>query len=140
MLQNAGGLSESFRCWHEEQRFDIQQAQSPSVVAGFANEGQFLLMNDASLTDLNQRMASQPVSAVQTSNVKHSAIALSRFRPNLLVGGDTIAAYAEDSWQELQIGQHKFSAAGESAAPVKIQCRKFSGVFSRAHLLRFCKW
>lgn len=94
-----------------------------SFAAGFANEGQFLLMNSASLEDLYQRMALQAKQAEhaeqarQPHNGHHtaqSAAALSRFRPNLLVGGQNMAAYAEDDWQEVQIGgTHMFHSTGK---------------------------
>ena len=86
--------------------------------AGFANEGQFLLMNQASLDDLNQRMTSSAQHAEHALHSRRHATSmtagtLSRFRPNLLVGGPSMAPYAEDSWQELQIGGNTFHAAGD---------------------------
>ncbi|KAL3136431.1 hypothetical protein ABBQ38_005687 [Trebouxia sp. C0009 RCD-2024] len=80
---------------------------------GFANEGQFLLMNSASLADMNARITAQARSQKDrtASNPGH----LSRFRPNLLVGGTNIAAYAEDDWQQVRIGTSDFFTAGPCA-------------------------
>lgn len=86
------------------------------VCAGFANEGQFLLMNSASLADMNARITAQARSQKDrtASNPGH----LSRFRPNLLVGGTNIAAYAEDDWQQVRIGTSDFFTAGEASNAV----------------------
>lgn len=88
-------------------------------MTGFANEGQFLLMNTASLKDLNQRISARALHKHQqfyspTHVMSQTAGALARFRPNLLVGGPNIPPYAEDSWHELQIGNNTFYAAGET--------------------------
>lgn len=96
------------------------------VCAGFANEGQFLLMNSASLADMNAR-----ITALADSNTKPTAHAdskkkktvssvghLSRFRPNLLVGGTGMGAYEEDKWVRVCIGTNDFSTAGEAS----LQC------------------
>ncbi|KAL0050843.1 hypothetical protein WJX82_008290 [Trebouxia sp. C0006] len=92
--------------------------QDPGGHIGFANEGQFLLMNSASLADMNNRIAAQ-VNKKQTAGCKGVTVGgvgeLSRFRPNLLVGGPSIQAYAEDAWQELQIGTQRFFTAGPCA-------------------------
>lgn len=90
---------------------------------GFANEGQFLLMNSASLADMNAR-----ITALADSNTKPTAHAdskkkktvssvghLSRFRPNLLVGGTGMGAYEEDKWVRVCIGTNDFSTAGRCA-------------------------
>ncbi|KAL0025505.1 hypothetical protein WJX77_007273 [Trebouxia sp. C0004] len=86
---------------------------------GFANEGQFLLMNSASLADMNSRIAAQANKKQTAGGCKGVTVGsvgeLSRFRPNLLVGGPSIHAYAEDAWQELQIGTQRFFAAGPCA-------------------------
>jgi hypothetical protein len=48
--------------------------------------------NEASLADLNALLA--------------EAVPMNRFRPNLVVGG--AAAYAEDAWSEIRIGDARF--------------------------------
>ncbi|DBA69485.1 TPA: hypothetical protein ACH3X2_001170 [Trebouxia sp. C0005] len=91
--------------------------QDPGGHIGFANEGQFLLMNSASLADMNSRIAAQ-ANKKQTAGGREAVTVggvgeLSRFRPNLLVGGPSIHAYAEDAWQELQIGTQRFFTTGK---------------------------
>ena len=73
-------------------------------------------MTSASLADVQARLA---VQAAKGPNFKSSrqldvtdAGQLSRFRPNLLVGGLNMAAYAEDTWQEVHIGPNVFFTAG----------------------------
>ena len=39
-----------------------------------------------------------------------------QFRPNLVVGGPGIAAFSEDTWQEVSIGSARFAVAGELLA------------------------
>lgn len=56
---------------------------------GFSDGFPLLLLSEASLADLNGRMAA-PVSMI-------------RFRPNLVVAG--CAPYAEDGWKRLRIGE-----------------------------------
>lgn len=98
--------------------FGITQSSCTAVIchAGFANEGQFLLMNSASLSDMNLRIDAQ-ASRKRSANIRRQMAwkgmgEVSRFRPNLLVGGPGIEPYAEDAWQELQIGTNCFFTAG----------------------------
>ncbi|MFD2228821.1 MOSC domain-containing protein [Alkalimarinus sediminis] len=59
---------------------------------GFADGFPFLLISEASLEDLNSRL--------------DSPVAMSRFRPNLVVTG--CDAFEEDSWQLIRIGDIEF--------------------------------
>ncbi|WP_456379857.1 MOSC domain-containing protein [Thiolapillus sp.] len=59
---------------------------------GFADGFPFLLISRASLDDLNRRMG--------------LSLPMERFRPNLLVEG--CAAYAEDGWKRIRIGDLEF--------------------------------
>ncbi|MEQ8380914.1 MAG: MOSC domain-containing protein [Coleofasciculus sp. A1-SPW-01] len=65
---------------------------NPSESVSFADGFPFLLISEASLQDLNQRLE-QPVP-------------MNRFRPNLVVSG--CEAYAEDSWRQIRIGAIPF--------------------------------
>ncbi len=62
---------------------------------GFADGFPFLLISEASLADLNQRL-SEPVPMI-------------RFRPNLVIRG--CEPYAEDSWRRIRIGDITFRVA-----------------------------
>jgi len=65
---------------------------TPADQVGFADGFPFLLISEASLDDLNNRLES-PVSML-------------RFRPNLVVKG--CEPYAEDSWKRIRIGDMVF--------------------------------
>jgi len=56
----------------------------------------FLLTSEASLAELNRRMAEQ----------KSKALPMNRFRPNLVVGG--VPAFAEDNFKRFKIGDIQF--------------------------------
>jgi uncharacterized protein YcbX len=63
------------------------------AIVSFADGFPFLLANEASLADLNRRLA-EPVP-------------MDRFRPNVVVAG--AEAWAEDGWDEITIGSIPFS-------------------------------
>lgn len=66
-----------------------------SVQVSFADAYPLLLISEASLADLNQRLP--------------EPIPMNRFRPNLVVSG--CDPYAEDTWQQIQIGPVRFEVA-----------------------------
>ncbi len=71
------------------------RAGVPSAEVGFADAFPFLLLSEASLADLNRRLA-RPVP-------------MDRFRPNLVVAG--CPPYAEDGWRQIRIGPLAFHVA-----------------------------
>jgi uncharacterized protein YcbX len=72
-------------------RLDPEYAQ-PQDQTGFADGFPFLLISEASLADLNQRVG--------------RVLPMQRFRPNLVVSG--CAPYAEDRWRRIRIGGIEF--------------------------------
>lgn len=72
---------------NEIRQVDMQYAR-PGDKTGFSDGFPLLLISQASLDDLNSRLA-EPVS-------------MNRFRPNLVVAG--VEAFAEDSWSKIKIG------------------------------------
>lgn len=68
---------------------------APGDVVSFADGYPFLLIGQASLDDLNARLA--------------SPLPMRRFRPNLVVTG--AAPFAEDSWKRVRIGEIVFRVA-----------------------------
>lgn len=64
----------------------------PDDQVGFADAYPFLLISEASLQDLNERLA--------------EPIPMNRFRPNLVVSG--CEGFAEDQWRQIQIGSIPF--------------------------------
>lgn len=77
--------------------------QGTGPLVSFADGFPFLLLGEASMDDLNRRLAS----------AGSPPVPLNRFRPNLLVSGS--APYAEDSWSRLRIGNLLFHSGGPCA-------------------------
>lgn len=79
----------------------------PSAAAGdtvsFADAYPFLILSEASLADLNDRLAERG----------EEPLPMNRFRPNLVVSG--CAPYAEDTWARFRIGDMTFRAGGSCA-------------------------
>jgi uncharacterized protein YcbX len=75
------------------------QAREGDVLA-FADAYPFLVIGEASLADLNDRLISRG----------EESVPMNRFRPNLVISGSR--AFAEDSWKSLSIGAATFRAAG----------------------------
>ena len=76
---------------------DPDYALSPDNSTGFADGFPLLLVSEASLQDLNSRLAQQGKEPVE----------MNRFRPNIVVGGDDNGgdeAFAEDGWRRVRIG------------------------------------
>lgn len=71
-----------------QRQVDLAFANVGTTV-GFADGFPLLLISEASLADLNQRLP--------------SGIPMSRFRPNIVVSG--CEAFAEDDWREIRIGE-----------------------------------
>lgn len=69
----------------------------------FADSCPFLAISEASLADLNDRLAER----------SEDALPMDRFRPNLVVTG--CPAYAEDTWPRFRIGAVTFRSAGPCA-------------------------
>jgi hypothetical protein len=70
----------------------VRESGDPPALVGFADGFPFLLLSEASLDDLNRRMA--------------TPLPMDRFRPNLVVRG--CDPYAEDSWRRIRIGEIAF--------------------------------
>jgi uncharacterized protein YcbX len=75
----------------------------PGDQYGFADAAPILVISEATLADLNDRLIAQG----------EEAVPMDRFRPNLVISGSP--AYAEDTWTRLRIGEVTFRAAGPCA-------------------------
>jgi uncharacterized protein YcbX len=75
----------------------------PGDVVGFADAYPFLVISEASLADLNDRLVARG----------EETLPMNRFRPNLVVAG--CPAFAEDTWPRLRIGGMIFRAGGPCA-------------------------
>lgn len=82
------------------QRPMLKSAARPGDVVTFADAEPFLVISEASLADLNARLAAKG----------EAPLPMNRFRPNLVVAG--CAPYAEDSWDRLRIGEMIFRNGG----------------------------
>ena len=91
------------RLGHDYERQVLKPASRPGDNVSFADSCPFLLLGEASLADLNDRLlgsGEEPVS-------------LDRFRANLIVRGSP--PYTEDSWRALRIRELSFRSAGPCA-------------------------
>jgi uncharacterized protein YcbX len=68
-------------------------------LVGFADGYAYLVIGEASLADLNTRLAAKD----------HAALPMNRFRPNIVVTGSK--PYAEDTWDEVRLGEAIIKAA-----------------------------
>ena len=64
----------------------------PGKRVGFADGYAYLLIGEASLADLNRRLAARGT----------PALPMNRFRPNMVLAGS--GAYAEDGWKDVRVG------------------------------------
>jgi len=83
--------------------FDRPALKSTAVAGdrlNFADACPFLIVSEASLANLNDRLVAQG----------EDAVPMNRFRPNFVVTGCT--AFAEDTWGRLRIGEVTFRAGG----------------------------
>ncbi|MEO0408564.1 MAG: MOSC N-terminal beta barrel domain-containing protein [Cyanobacteria bacterium P01_A01_bin.135] len=85
---------------HSNRPVDHGKAPAPDGSAAlpqvsFADAYPFLLISEASLADLNQRLS--------------APVPMNRFRPNLVVSG--CEAFAEDEWGQIQVGSVPFQVS-----------------------------
>lgn len=78
-------------------------AAKPGDVVSFADAHPFLLISEASLADLNDRLAEK----------SEDALPMDRFRPNIVVDG--CGAFAEDAWTHVRVGEILFRNSGPCA-------------------------
>jgi uncharacterized protein YcbX len=79
----------------QTQRIVNPKYSPQKTIVGFADAFPFLLISQASLDDLNSRLA--------------DPVPMNRFRPNLVLDG--CGAYEEDTWKSLHIGDIMFRVA-----------------------------
>ncbi len=94
----------------------LKEAARLGDVVSFADAAPLLVISEASLADLNDRIHQNGGDSVP----------MNRFRPNLVVSG--CEAFAEDEWASLQIGSVKLRAAGKSARCILTTTDQETGV------------
>lgn len=87
---------------------------SPQDVFNFADGYPFMLMNEASVADLNHRLAARGAAPVP----------MNRFRPSLVISG--APPLAEDGWQRVRIGEFTFRTGGPCARCVVTTTDQFT--------------
>lgn len=83
-------------------RLNPKPAARPGDIFTFADACPFLVISEASLANLNDR--------IQENHGE--PVPMNRFRPNIVVGG--CEAFAEDTWTRFRIGDAIFRSAGKS--------------------------
>ena len=81
----------------------LKPTARPGDVVSFADAYPLLVIGEASLADLNDRLVARD----------SAALPMNRFRPNLVIAG--APAFAEDTWPHLRIGAVTFRAGGPCA-------------------------
>ena len=81
----------------------LKQAAGPGDQVHFADAVPFLIIGQATLDHLNDRLTEQ----------QEPAVPMERFRPNLVFEGG--APHVEDTWTRIRIGSVVFRAAGNCA-------------------------
>lgn len=90
----------------------------------FADAFPYLLIGQSSLDDLNSRLA--------------SPVPMNRFRPNLVVSGS--AAFEEDSWAEIKIGEVRFKIAKPCARCILTTVNQETGEKGKEPLATLAKY
>ncbi len=94
-----GGSLRLVRMGGTYQRLNLKRAAQAGDVVTFADSCPFMAVSEASLADLNARLA--------------RPLPMNRFRPNLVIAG--AAPYGEDAWDRVRIGDAVFRSAGPCA-------------------------
>ncbi|KAJ4705834.1 Molybdenum cofactor sulfurase [Melia azedarach] len=103
------------RCLRPKSRGCMNKSKSSGMCRdldsklNFTNEGQFLLISDESISDLNSRLSSK-TGAKKVTHGTPVQVSPKRFRPNLVISGGE--PYAEDGWRNLKIGNNYFTSLG----------------------------
>lgn len=103
LLRNS--ISNNHVCFKRENSVDMCRDVKSRL--HFANEAQFLLILEESVSDLSSRVKSNAKNVAQGASLNISS---NRFRPNLVVAG--AEPYAEDTWKNLRIGGIYFTSLG----------------------------
>lgn len=93
----------------------LKPAAGPGDLVSFADSVPFLVLSEASVAVLNDRLAARG----------EPAVPMNRFRPNLVIAG--AAPHAEDTWSRLQIGAIVFHAAGPCARCIMTTTDQLTG-------------
>jgi len=104
------------RIGREFSRPILKATARPGDTVSFADAYPFLAISETSLAQLNDR--------IQENHGE--PVPMNRFRPNLVVAG--CAAFAEDAWTRVQIGDAVFRNGGPCARCIVTTTDQFTGV------------
>lgn len=80
---------------------------SQNEEVGFADGFPLLITSEASLDDFNSKLGDSKLGDSELNDENDFKIGMNRFRPNIVITGN--AAWAEDQWQKIAIGDIEFS-------------------------------
>ncbi|HVS50806.1 MAG TPA: MOSC N-terminal beta barrel domain-containing protein [Opitutaceae bacterium] len=100
----------------------LKPAAGPADLVHFADAVPFLVIGEASLADLNDRLVAR----------HEEPLPMNRFRPNLVIAGSQ--AFAEDDWPRFRIGEIVFRAAGPCARCIVTTTDQLTGERGREPL------
>lgn len=101
-------------------------------IVSFADGYPLMLLGEASLADLNSRMAEAEEKAGRLPEFQ--PLPMNRFRPNIVVSGSD--AFAEDNWQNVRIGEAVFRSTKPCARCVITTVDQSKGEFTGKEPLR----
>jgi uncharacterized protein YcbX len=82
---------------------EFKRKSTPNDLVNFADGYPFLVIGEASLNELNDRLIGRG----------EEALPMNRFRPNLVISGSR--AFAEDAWPRVRVGEIVLRDAGPCA-------------------------
>ena len=107
-----------------DRRVEQAYAVRPEDQVGFADAYPLLIGNEASLAELNTRLA--------------EALPMRRFRPNIVVAG--AEAYAEDTWSRIRVGDVKIAVVKPCARCAITTVNPDTGVKGKEPLATLAKF
>lgn len=93
----------------------LKASARPGDTVTFADAYPLLVISEASLADLNDRLIAR----------REEPLPMDRFRPNLVISG--CPAFAEDTWPHLRIGAISFRAGGPCARCIMTTTDQLTG-------------
>lgn len=104
-------------------------------IVSFADGYPLLVIGEASLEDLNQRVTLNNHSGAASETLAlQSPLAMNRFRPNIVVSGSD--AYAEDNWSRIRVGNAVFRGTKPCERCVTTTVDQRTGEFAGKEPLR----
>lgn len=94
----------------------LKPTAQPGDLTSFSDAFPFMTISEASLSDLNARL----------TDTNATPVAMNRFRPNIVIAG--AAAYEEDEWPRVRIGEVVFRSGGPCARCIMTTVDQETGI------------